>query len=56
MNQAPSEYFSKLLEGKSEKQGRSERSGNLGMANRIRSQMLELLERKTQEELIKSSK
>jgi len=48
-------YFSKLFEGISEKYEGSEKSGKMGMAHRIRSEMLERLEREAQEERIKSA-
>lgn len=48
-------YFSKIFEGISEKQEGSEKSGKMEMAHRIRSEMLERLERVAQEGLIKSA-
>jgi len=46
-------YFSKLFERTSEKQEGSEQSGKMEIAHRIRSEILERLERESQEELIK---
>ena len=48
-------YFSKLFEGISDKYEGSEKSAKMGMAHRIRSEILERLEREAQEEQIKSA-
>jgi len=48
-------YFSKLFKGISEKDVDRERSEKMGMAHRIRSEILERLERQVQEQPIKSA-
>ena len=48
-------YFSKLFQGISEKHEEPEKSEKMGMAHRIRSEMMERMEREAQEELTASA-